>query len=162
MKILLNSTKTMDAGIACPRHPGATKPRQMKQARMLADQLRPLSEARLAKLMSVEREAGHRDPRPRPLCGAQPKQPRLRPFLAFTGLVYKYIEAGTLTTDQLKHAQRDVRILSGLYGLLRPLDLVEFYRLEMGSKLKPKGCQEPGRFLEGRAHRGAQRRPEKG
>ena len=140
MKILLNSTKTMDAGIAYPRASRATKARQLGQAQQLADQLRPLSEAKLAKLMSVSPKLATETKAAAALWG-QAGQPQAPALFAFTGLVYKYIEAAGLTADQLKGAQRDVRILSGLYGLLRPLDLIEFYRLEMGSKLQPRGCR---------------------
>lgn len=56
-------------------------------------------------------------------------------LLAFKGDVYTGLEAETLTQPQLEYAQRHLRILSGLYGILRPLDLIQPYRLEMGTKL---------------------------
>ncbi len=56
--------------------------------------------------------------------------------LAFKGDVYTGLDAQTLTDDQLAFAQKHLRILSGLYGLLQPLDLIQPYRLEMGTKLK--------------------------
>lgn len=140
MKILLNSTKTMDPGLTLSGPPRSTRPRQMELARQLADLLRPLSEAKLAKLMGVSGKLATETRAAAARWGA-PKQPAAPAFVAFTGLVYKYIEVGDLTGDQLKLAQNNVRILSGLYGLLRPMDLVEFYRLEMGSKLKPTGCR---------------------
>ena len=56
--------------------------------------------------------------------------------LAFNGDVYMGFDAASLTERELTSAQRRVRILSGLYGLLRPLDLIHPYRLEMGTKLK--------------------------
>ncbi len=56
-------------------------------------------------------------------------------LLAFQGDVYKGLEAGTLDDDQLRYAQDHIRILSGLYGVLRPLDLIQPYRLEMGTRL---------------------------
>ena len=52
--------------------------------------------------------------------------------LAFKGDVYTGLQAETLSADQLAFAQKHLRILSGLYGLLRPLDLMRPYRLEMG------------------------------
>lgn len=55
--------------------------------------------------------------------------------LAFNGDVYAGLEASSLSADDLAWAQDHVRILSGLYGLLRPLDLMQAYRLEMGSSL---------------------------
>jgi len=56
--------------------------------------------------------------------------------LAFAGDTYIGLDAGTLTDGDLKYAQDHLRILSGLYGLLRPLDLIQPYRLEMGRRLK--------------------------
>ena len=56
--------------------------------------------------------------------------------LAFAGDTYKGLDAESMTSDDLQWAQKHLRILSGLYGILRPLDAIEPYRLEMGSKLK--------------------------
>lgn len=58
--------------------------------------------------------------------------------LIFAGDTYLGLEAKTLETEDLAWAQDHLRILSGLYGLLRPLDLIQPYRLEMGSRLKTK------------------------
>ena len=56
--------------------------------------------------------------------------------LAFKGDVYLGLEAGSFSENERKFAQEHLRILSGLYGLLRPLDLMQAYRLEMGTALK--------------------------
>ncbi|SFD87202.1 hypothetical protein SAMN04488523_103171 [Sulfitobacter brevis] len=58
--------------------------------------------------------------------------------LAFAGDTYMGLEAASLDEDELNWAQEHLRILSGLYGLLRPLDALQPYRLEMGSKLKTR------------------------
>lgn len=58
--------------------------------------------------------------------------------LAFNGDTYQGLEAKTLSDDDLAWAQDHLRILSGLYGLLRPLDAIQPYRLEMGSRLKTR------------------------
>ena len=58
--------------------------------------------------------------------------------LAFKGDVYTGLDAPSLSEDKLEYAQLHLRILSGLYGLLRPLDLMQPYRLEMGLKLATK------------------------
>lgn len=58
--------------------------------------------------------------------------------LAFAGDTYVGLEARTLDQESIQYAQTHLRILSGLYGLLRPLDQIQPYRLEMGSKLKTK------------------------
>ena len=55
--------------------------------------------------------------------------------LAFTGDVYKKLDAASLSKRDLRYAQDHLRILSGFYGLLRPLDLIQPYRLEMGTRL---------------------------
>lgn len=56
-------------------------------------------------------------------------------ILAFKGDVYTGLDAETFKADDFKFAQNHLRVLSGLYGLLRPLDLMQPYRLEMGTKL---------------------------
>ncbi len=59
-------------------------------------------------------------------------------LLAFKGDVYNGIDAPSLSSQDLEFAQNNVRMLSGLYGVLRPLDLIQPYRLEMGTKLNHK------------------------
>jgi len=56
--------------------------------------------------------------------------------MAFTGDVYSGLEANTLKNSQLEFTQNTLRILSGLYGILKPFDLIQPYRLEMGTTLK--------------------------
>ncbi|MEP4035285.1 peroxide stress protein YaaA [Pseudophaeobacter sp.] len=70
-----------------------------------------------------------------------PKATDLRPAaLAFAGDTYQGLEAASLEPEEMAWAQDHFRILSGLYGLLRPLDALQPYRLEMGSRLKnPRG-----------------------
>ena len=66
----------------------------------------------------------------------KPAESKTRPAaLAFKGDVYQGLEAESFNDNDLKFAQRHLRILSGLYGLLRPLDVIQPYRLEMGTKL---------------------------
>lgn len=59
-------------------------------------------------------------------------------LLAFKGDVYTGIDAATFTDKDFERAQTDLRILSGLYGVLKPMDLIQAYRLEMGKKLENK------------------------
>lgn len=63
-------------------------------------------------------------------------------LLAFKGDVYQGMKNDSLSPDDLKFAQDHLRILSGLHGLLRPLDLIKPYRLEMGTKLSVKGKKD--------------------
>ena len=57
-------------------------------------------------------------------------------MLVFKGDVYQGLQAEDLNNAEMKFAQKHIRILSGLYGILRPLDLMKPYRLEMGTKLE--------------------------
>ncbi|WP_027236109.1 peroxide stress protein YaaA [Leisingera caerulea] len=72
---------------------------------------------------------------------ADPKTEATRPAaLAFAGDTYQGLEASSLDAEEMAWAQEHFRILSGLYGVLRPLDAMQPYRLEMGSRLKnPRG-----------------------
>jgi len=62
--------------------------------------------------------------------------------LMFNGDTYVGLKADTLTDDDFAFAQDHLRILSGLYGLLRPLDLIQPYRLEMGARFKPPKSED--------------------
>ena len=57
-------------------------------------------------------------------------------IFTFSGDVYKGLDAGSLNIDTIKYTQNHLLILSGLYGIIRPLDLIQAYRLEMGTKIK--------------------------
>jgi cytoplasmic iron level regulating protein YaaA (DUF328/UPF0246 family) len=70
----------------------------------------------------------------------------------FKGDVYQGLKAETLTNIELDFAQENLRILSGLYGLLKPKDLIYPYRLEMGTKLKTKSGNNLYKFWEDRLH----------
>ncbi len=69
-------------------------------------------------------------------------------IFTFQGDAYDSIEANNYSTEELDYAQKHVNILSGLYGLLRPLDLMQPYRLEMGLKLSVGGCNNLYQLLK--------------
>ena len=69
--------------------------------------------------------------------------------LVFNGDTYVGLEANTLTAKDMTYAQDHLRILSGLYGLLRPLDLIQPYRLEMGAKFRAPGGTDLYGFWDG-------------
>ncbi|MBM1632769.1 peroxide stress protein YaaA [Sulfitobacter mediterraneus] len=70
---------------------------------------------------------------------SEPSDKTTRPAaLAFAGDTYQGLEAASLDADEMAWAQEHLRILSGLYGVLRPLDAIQPYRLEMGSRLKTR------------------------
>ena len=71
-------------------------------------------------------------------------------LLAFKGDVYTGLNTSTLSEEDFDYAQSHLRILSGLYGLLRPLDLIQPYRLEMGIKLNSKRTKTLYQFWGGK------------
>ncbi len=77
-------------------------------------------------------------------------------MMAFNGDVYGGLDARSLAPAAIDFAQRHLRILSGLYGLLRPLDLIHPYRLEMGTRLATTARQQPVRVLGRHDHQGAE------
>jgi len=149
MLILLNSTKTMDLKVEVPSRLKSTTPLFQDAAAELARPLAKVSLARLDSLMGVKGKLAHQTRADLALWG-QKGRGRRPALLAFTGLVYKYLDAPSLTAAQWRGAQKELRILSGLYGILRPLDEVEAYRLEMGSKVKPKGAKNLAAFWRDR------------
>lgn len=118
-----------------------SQPDYLDDAQELIDVLRRLSPAEVARLMSLSDQlatlnvARYESWAP-PFSTTNAKQA----VLAFNGDVYDGLDAGSLGDEDLRWAQQHLRILSGLYGLLRPLDLMQAYRLEMGSRLaNPRG-----------------------
>ena len=69
---------------------------------------------------------------------------------AFKGDVYTGLAVETMDEQGLAYLQQNLRILSGLYGLLKPLDLMQAYRLEMGTKIAHPACQDLYRFWDGK------------
>ncbi len=113
-----------------------TQTRQMAQSQVLVDILKNKTRDEIAALMSIseklsllnfERFQNFNTP----LTLSNAKQA----LLAFKGDVYNGIDASSLDVQDLEFAQCSVRMLSGLYGVIRPLDLIAPYRLEMGTKL---------------------------
>lgn len=142
MKILFSTTKTMD--LATPAAAGirGTKPRRQAEAERLMARLAGLGRAELARLMDLSPRLADATARGIALWG-EAGQPRRPAMSAFTGLVFQHLDPRSLPTAIWQDAQERLRIVSGLYGLLRPRDLIEAYRLEMGCRFAP----EPGATL---------------
>ncbi len=141
MLIVLSPAKRLD--FESPPHVAHhTQPRFLAQARPLVALLKKMDTRELASLMSISdplaalnaaRFGQWRPP-------FTPRNAR-QAVLAFAGDVYEGLDASSLDESDLLWAQDRLRILSGLYGLLRPLDLIQPYRLEMGTRLRnPKGA----------------------
>jgi uncharacterized protein len=133
MITLISPAKSMDFETA-PHLSDHTQPQFMTEAAELVDQLQYLAPQALCSLMKISDKLG--------ALNAARFQQWQRPFtpdnakpavLAFNGDVYTGLDANSLDRETLGFAQQHLRILSGLYGLLRPLDLIQAYRLEMGT-----------------------------
>ncbi len=113
-----------------------TQPEYLPQSQQLVKKLKDHSPAKLASLMKISDKlaslnAARYGSWDTPFTQENAKQA----LLSFTGDVYRGLDANSLDAESLEYAQQHVRILSGLYGILKPLDLMQPYRLEMGTKL---------------------------
>ncbi|MEZ5551693.1 MAG: peroxide stress protein YaaA [Pseudomonadales bacterium] len=141
MLAVISPAKRLDFNRAAPaaKH---SLPAFLPESKQLVDVLRQKSAAELGRLMRIssrladlnhERFAQWQTP-------FTPDNARIAAS-AFRGDVYLGLDTDTLTTPDLNWAQKHLRILSGLYGLLKPLDLIQPYRLEMGTRLRnPRGA----------------------
>jgi cytoplasmic iron level regulating protein YaaA (DUF328/UPF0246 family) len=139
MLSVISPAKTLDFD-SPPTTRRSTQPEFLEQAAALVADARQLEPSDIRSLMGVSEniaELNHRRfmnwQQPFSLDNAK------QAILAFKGDVYTGLEAETLSAAQLAFAQKHLRILSGLYGLLRPLDLMQPYRLEMGLKFANSG-----------------------
>lgn len=134
MLILLSPAKTLD--FDTPFVDAATRPRFATDASRLARAAAKLGAARLGELMHIS--TGLADLNHQRFKGftKAEERPAIR---AFAGDVYRGFDAASADTDTLAFAQDHLRILSGLYGALRPLDAIRPYRLEMGTRWAPEG-----------------------
>lgn len=140
MLILLSPAKNMNFDPA-PANLTSTKPVFAKDTAELSEVTKTLTKARLKSLMKIsDNLADLNYQRFQAFKPTGTLNTAKQAALAFNGDVYLGLDAVTLTPQDLKFAQDHVGILSGFYGLLRPLDAIQPYRLEMGSKLKnPRG-----------------------
>lgn len=114
----------------------STEPRFLEEASELVEKLRNYDVEGIKELMNVSDQIAELNHQRFAEWEAAPYEARSIPaILAFQGDVYRGFGAEELTADKLKEAQDRVRILSGLYGILRPLDRILPYRLEMSTKL---------------------------
>lgn len=135
MIVLLSPAKSLDYESQLPVR-RATKPRFMKDSAELVAQLRKLSVDQLGKLMSISPKLAQLNHDRFSAWEEEATRHNARPALfAFTGDVYQGMDLEKWTAGDLDLAQKRLRILSGLYGVLRPLDLMQPYRLEMGTRL---------------------------
>lgn len=148
MLIVISPAKTLDFETA-PITKVHTQPEFLKESRQLVSQLKELTPAEVSSLMKISDKLGvlnflrfNEWKTPFTLNNAK------QALLAFKGDVYTGINADSFNSRDLKFAQKHLRILSGLYGVLKPLDLIQAYRLEMGSKFKNRKGKDLYEFWE--------------
>lgn len=131
MLIVVSPAKKMDMDPVEGITP--TRPTFQAEADELAGVARDLSAGDLQKLMNISDSLARLNADRFRDFGEMEEKPAA---LAFAGDTYQGLEAASLDTEEMAWAQEHLRILSGLYGVLRPLDAIQPYRLEMGSRLK--------------------------
>lgn len=136
MIVILSPAKTLNFKTAGTTHKYSI-PSFIPQAGKLTNVLKNYSPSNLIELMDISNGLAElnylRFQRWEPLHHFENSK---QAIFAFNGEVYNGLQAYTLNTEQLLFAQKHIRILSGLYGVLCPLDLIQPYRLEMGTHLK--------------------------
>ena len=136
MLVVISPAKRLDWA---ERDVPTTQPEMQDDAIRLAKTARNLTLDNLRKLMDLSADLAKLNRDRFKAFEDAPGADLTRPAaLAFAGDTYQGLEASSLDEDALAWAQDHLRILSGLYGLLRPLDAIQPYRLEMGSRLKTR------------------------
>lgn len=141
MKILLSPAKSIDTNRAIAV-PEVTKAQFLDDSEYLINKLKKFSAAKIAKMMHISKDLGELNYNRyqhwhRPEIEVENVVPTVT---AFTGEVYRGLDVDSFSMKDFNYAQNSLRILSGLYGILKPLDLLYPYRLEMGTswKVTPK------------------------
>ena len=132
MLILLSPAKTLD--FETPFAEEATKPRFATEAGRIARAASKLGPTKLRELMHISPALADLNHQRFKHYGKADERPAIR---AFAGDVYRGFDAASADADTIAFAQDHLRILSGLYGALRPLDAIRPYRLEMGTRWAP-------------------------
>ncbi|MDX1470897.1 MAG: peroxide stress protein YaaA [Flavobacteriaceae bacterium] len=136
MKLVLSPAKTLDYDSKIPTQ-RTSEPQFLDEAERLNKVLKKKSVRSLAKLMDISRDLSELNYERNQEWSLPFTEDNARPAIyTFAGDVYRGFDAYSLPLDKLTFAQHSVRILSGLYGILRPLDLMQPYRLEMGTSIK--------------------------
>lgn len=135
MLLVVSPAKNLDyeSPLATERY---TQPQLLEHSQLLINRCKLLTPADISSLMGIsDKLAGLNAARFGQWSTPFTPDNARQAILAFNGDVYTGLDAKTLNEDDFTFAQQHMRILSGLYGLLKPLDLMQAYRLEMGKKL---------------------------
>jgi cytoplasmic iron level regulating protein YaaA (DUF328/UPF0246 family) len=137
MLLVISPAKTLD--YSNPEYSSHTQPDFPGEVKDLVGVLRKKSASEISKLMHLSDSlASLNEERYKTFRETFSPENSKQALLAFKGEVYAKMEADQFSAADLEFAQQHLRILSGLYGLLKPLDLIQPYRLEMGTSLKTK------------------------
>lgn len=148
MLAVLSPAKNLDMDSPAPVD-DVTQPRFMDEATGLAKTGASLPVADIQRLMKLsDNLAAKTSARFKAFNPPLTLQNAKASFFAFNGDVYQGLAAHSLEKEALEHAQKHIRILSGLYGVLRPLDLMAPYRLEMGTRFKTAKAPDLYRFWD--------------
>lgn len=136
MKIIISPAKSLDFETKVPTSLH-TQPRFLEQSVKLNKKLKTLSRKKLSDLMKISNDLANLNFERNhswniPFNTENSKQA----IYAFTGEVFRGINVNSIAEEKIPLLQERLRILSGLYGLLKPLDLIQPYRLEMGTRIK--------------------------
>ncbi|WP_026753559.1 peroxide stress protein YaaA [Sediminibacter sp. Hel_I_10] len=134
MKLVLSPAKSLDYDSKLPtsKH---TEPQFLNEAEKINSLLKEKSRKQLSKLMSISDNLADLNYERNQEFKVPFDTNNARPAIyAFSGDVYRGLDAYTIENEKINKLQDTVRILSGLYGVLKPLDLIQPYRLEMGTK----------------------------
>lgn len=135
MKLVISPAKSLNYESVLPTT-SSTDSRFLSEAQQLNTLLKKKSAKALSELMHISPNLGQLNYERNQEWALPFTDQNARPAIyAFSGDVYRGLDAYTISTSKLESLQNSVRIISGLYGLLNPLDLVQPYRLEMGTKL---------------------------
>lgn len=135
MKVLLSPTKQLQMG----RYPAKQLPRFLDESRQIAQQLQAYDASQLQALMRINETIAKENVKR--YADLQFTSLASSAFFSYDGLAFKHMHRETFDADDLRYVEEHIRILSGLYGLLRPMDGIEPYRLEMQTKLEVAGCK---------------------
>ena len=133
MLVILSPAKTMDMSVVEQEFPGTT-PEYAEEAEYLAGQMRRFSESQLEKILKISSKLAAENYERYQRFGSL-SNPRKQALFAYNGSVFKAIDPNSFSLEDLKYAQDRVRIISTLYGLVRPLDLIQAYRIAFAVKL---------------------------
>lgn len=135
MKIVVSPAKTLDFESELPTNRG-TQPKFLETATKINRKLARQSKKELSRLMSISDKLADLNYTRYQEFEEDHEKKNSRPAMyAFDGDVYTGLDAYSIPTEKLDKVQDTLRILSGMYGILRPLDLIQPYRLEMGTSI---------------------------